>query len=82
MQIYPKKLILPKSIPAGRILAHNHVVHTLRTRSGTRGFRWWTWRQDEVPGNFESCPCGWSGLPHVANKHHVAWQRERITQKN
>jgi len=33
---------LPKSVAPGRILAHNHIMHTTTTHSGVRGFRVWT----------------------------------------
>jgi hypothetical protein len=56
---------VPKSIPRGKVLCHNHVAHTKRTRSGTKGFRGWF--ADKAPKDFEPCSCGWSGLPHVAH---------------
>jgi hypothetical protein len=57
---------LPRTVPAGRVLAHNHVRHTAATAQGVRGFRCWTWPQDQVPRHWEPCPCGWAGLPHYA----------------
>jgi hypothetical protein len=57
---------IPRTIPAGRVLAHNHVRHTKDMGHGINGFRCWTWPQDKVPRNFKRCGCGWSGLPHYA----------------
>ena len=51
----------PKSIPAGRVLAHNGVAHN-------QGFRCWTWPKENVPPGFAPCHCGsLNGLPHVAD---------------
>jgi hypothetical protein len=61
---FNKPLRVPRSIPAGRILAHNHVQHTVDMGYGVNGFRCWTWPKDKVPRNFKRCKCGWSGLPH------------------
>ena len=55
---------VPRSIPAGQVLAHNHVWHTLHMAHGVNGFRCWTWPRGKVPRNFKRCKCGWSGLPH------------------
>jgi hypothetical protein len=60
-QYFPAGTIPTKPPPAPRLLVHNHVAHTTRTRSGTRGFRGWT--QPPAP-NLQPCKCGWSGLPH------------------
>jgi hypothetical protein len=57
---------VPRKIPAGRVLAHNHVAHAIDTPPGERGFRAWTWPEGEVPPHFKPCACGWSGLSHVA----------------
>jgi len=61
---------VPKSIGDGRVLCHNHVIHTTITHCGERGFRAWTARRR--PPDFVKCPCGWSGLPHYAHQDHVA----------
>jgi hypothetical protein len=60
---------VPRTIPAGRVLAHNHIRHTVDTPHGLNGFRCWTWPQGEVPRNFMHCECGWSGLPHYALRY-------------
>lgn len=68
---------LPERVPSGRVLAHNHVLHTDKTRCGVRGFRCWTWSKADVPPHFTACGCGWSGLPHVSNaKFQVALREE------
>jgi hypothetical protein len=59
---------VPKRVPAGRVLAHNHVQHTIDQADGVRGFRCWTWPKDKVPRNFKPCKCGWAGLPHYRAK--------------
>jgi hypothetical protein len=61
--------IIPKEIPAGKILAHNHIPHSPTTWIGTNGFR--AWFADNPPDGFELCPCGWSGLQHFAAADHV-----------
>jgi len=43
---------LPQEVPKGQALAHNHIRHSVRTKNGARGFRWWTWPKDQVPANF------------------------------
>ena len=58
---------VPRTIKSGRVLAHNHIVHTIDMPIGCNGFRAWTWAKDKVSANFKKCNCGWSGLPpHVA----------------
>jgi hypothetical protein len=56
---------VPKSIPAGRVLVHNHIRHTARTPCGERGFRAWTQKLEE---RLERCECGYAGLPHYRVK--------------
>jgi hypothetical protein len=63
--------LFPRKVPAGRVLAHNEVQHTNVMNWGTYGFRCWTWPKEKVPRDFVNCPCGWSGLPHVAPREHV-----------
>jgi hypothetical protein len=46
---------LPKVVPAGRFLYHNHIQPTRRL--GSRGFR--AYLADDVAG-MEVCPCGWA----------------------
>jgi hypothetical protein len=53
---------LPRSKPQrGRVLVHNHVMHTIDMSNGVNGFRCWT--QKKAP-DLVQCRCGWSGLPH------------------
>jgi hypothetical protein len=61
---------VPREIPAGFVLMHNHVQHNTRTRSGTRGFRGWF--QPAPWPDFMPCNCGWSGLPHYAKPRSEA----------
>jgi hypothetical protein len=58
---------LPTSVPAGQVLAHNHVLHTANQRCGDHGFRAWTWAAEDVPEHFTEYRCGWSGFPHVSS---------------
>ena len=62
---------IPRKVPTGRVLAHNCVQHTPFMMNGQNGFRCWTWPKGKVPSGFVKCPCGWSGLPHVALREHV-----------
>ena len=55
---------VPREIPLGMVLVHNQVRHTLKTRTGVRGFR--AWFTAAPPRGFKKCGCGWSGLPHYS----------------
>ena len=59
---------IPKKIPKGRVIAHNHVIHGPDWPAGINGFRFWSWPADEMceHDHFVLCPCGWSGLEHHA----------------
>jgi hypothetical protein len=59
---------VPTKVPKGRVLAHNHILHTVDMPNGENGFRCWTWPKDKVPRTFKRCKCGWSGLPHYRMK--------------
>jgi hypothetical protein len=63
---------LPREIPEGHILAHNHIEHHASMPSGLNGFRFWTWPIGGQPEYFVRCPCGWSGLPHYASREWIA----------
>ena len=63
-------LTIPRSIPPGRVLMHNHVVHGPDWVCGLNGFRCWT--ADARFADFEECPCGYGGLKHYARKEHVS----------
>jgi hypothetical protein len=52
---------LPRKVPDGKVLVHNHARHSKYTRTWTNGFRAWT--QTSKAGLIP-CDCGWSGLPH------------------
>jgi hypothetical protein len=55
---------VPRSVPKGRVLNHNHVRHTIDMPCGVNGFRAFT-SLEPLP-NFKPCKCGWSGLPHYS----------------
>jgi hypothetical protein len=52
---------VPRKLKAGRVLVHNHIVHTKDMPAGVNGFRFWTQKRahDVVP-----CKCGWQRVPH------------------
>jgi hypothetical protein len=81
---FNKPFGVPRTIAAGRVLAHNHVQHTTYMGHGINGFRCWTWPKGKVPRNFKRCKCGWSGLPHYrlrADSKRIEALRDRcITQ--
>jgi hypothetical protein len=56
---------LPRSVPKGRVLMHNHVLPDVDTPSGANGFLGWI--EPEPPPGFVQCHCGWAyGLAHYA----------------
>ena len=56
--IYVDNGTVPRSVPKGRVLMHNHGLHDVDTPSGTNGFLGWT--EPEPPPGFVH------GLPHYA----------------
>jgi hypothetical protein len=42
-------LTVPRCVPKGRVLAHNHVRHWDQHPNTLNGFRWWTWWEEDVP---------------------------------
>ena len=56
---------IPRVIPEGKILCHNHVRHEVNTMPGVNGFRAWLAPANEhwLAWGYD-CPCGWSGLKH------------------
>jgi hypothetical protein len=56
-----KEGTVPTSVPKGMALVHNRVLHSTRTRCGTRGFRAWVQKSS---ADLKPCGCGWAGLPH------------------
>jgi hypothetical protein len=65
---------MPKKIPPGRVIAHNHILHGPDWPIGINGFRAWTASQPHA--DFVLCPCGWSGLEHYAHRGFVEEYRE------
>jgi hypothetical protein len=57
---------VPRKIPAGFYIVHNHVQHTIDTAYGLNGFRYWLEPKPINYRKFMACKCGWSGLPHFA----------------
>ena len=56
---------MPKAVPAGKVLVHNHVRPTLRL--GFAGFRAWL---DDPGETYEICDCGWA--PKLSDHYRVA----------
>jgi hypothetical protein len=65
---------VPRTIPAGKILVHNRVIHGSDWHCGANGFRCWTLNKSSSR-RWRVCPCGWSGLKHYASPEHVKYQR-------
>ena len=40
---------IPKTIKPDRVLAHNHIMHTVDMPLGVNGFRAWTWPKARSP---------------------------------
>jgi hypothetical protein len=56
---------LPRTVPKGRILVHNHIRHKADTPCGVNGFRAWTEPEAKLAeGKRIRCRCRWSGLVH------------------
>jgi hypothetical protein len=60
----------PSSIPAGKVLVHNHVVAGIKPdrRVGTYGFRAW-WADKPAGKDLECCDCGWK--PDLGTHYRV-----------
>jgi hypothetical protein len=87
---YLRDLTVPRKIPKGRVLVHNHVVPVgfhKWLQHGASGFRAWTQKKSE---RLVRCHCGWTDLPH----YHVRgafgrywprgpwWECERIQKRD
>ena len=48
---------IPKALPPGKVLVHNHVIPQLVL--GRNGFRAWTQPLDDT---LELCECNWGGV--------------------
>ena len=66
-------LSMPKAVPAGRLLVHNHVQPTRRI--GSRGFRIWLALPD-TPPTLQRCTCRWA--PELGPHFRVASVPERV----
>jgi hypothetical protein len=71
---YVRGFTVPKNIPQGRVLMHNHVIHGQYWPCGINGFRAWT-DIKPTPG-FVLCPCGYADLKHYALEPFVAAYRK------
>jgi hypothetical protein len=68
---YTDTFTVPRAVAPGRVLAHNHVRHTVDMPQGLNGFRSWTWPKAKKLRTFVRCACGYAGLPHVAIRDHA-----------
>lgn len=57
---------IPKSIPPGKIIVHNHISPVARI-CGTRGSRFWL--ADAGDPRYELCPCKWA--PELGEHYRV-----------
>jgi hypothetical protein len=73
---------LPKKLPKGTVLIHNHVLHTPYMNIGQNGFRIWlanpnpdmTYEhmeptEGDEPTVVEPCPCGYA--PHLGTHYRI-----------
>jgi hypothetical protein len=55
---------LPRKVPKGKFIWHNHVQHCVGMGHGFNGFRCWNGLLPIDYRQFERCHCGWIDLPH------------------
>jgi hypothetical protein len=55
---------LPRKVPAGKFLWHNHVQRCVGMGHGVNGLRCWNGFLPVDYRKFERCHCGWVDLPH------------------
>jgi hypothetical protein len=55
---------IPTTIPPGRFLVHNLIIHNRKTVPGTNGFRAWF---DTAQFDYVPCSCGWA--PHLGTHY-------------
>jgi hypothetical protein len=63
---YYERGVIPRLVPPGRSLCHNGAPHSIDTPHGVDGFKCFTLLKHDVPPDYQTCECGWSGLPHLA----------------
>jgi hypothetical protein len=87
---YVRGFTVPRKIPKGRVLVHNHVIPVgfhKWLHNGASGFRAWTQKRDD---SLVRCLCGWSDLPHYHFKGAFGrywprgpwWECERIKKRD
>jgi hypothetical protein len=74
---------LPRSVAAGRFIAHNTIWHSKVTPCGPNGFRWWS-ADAPAPRGWVKCKCGWAGLPHYRESARIRCEslRRKPTASN
>jgi len=68
---------VPKSVPEGQVLVHNHVTHEPNTPIGLNGFRAWLQPMTDDPPLVQ-CDCGWGARAGV----HYRVDLERANQRH
>lgn len=58
---------IPQTVPAGRIVVHNHIVPPSKIL-GVRGFRAWLASTKDAAG-YVKCDCDWA--PHLGAHYRV-----------
>jgi hypothetical protein len=59
---------LPRKVPEGKFIWHNHVQHSVGMSPGLNGFRCWNGLLPIDYRQFERCHCGWIDLPHYKRR--------------
>jgi hypothetical protein len=62
---------VPKVVPAGRIVVHNHIRHTADTPPGANGFRAWTTPEPNLTRDYAVVPCGCDWATHLGTHYRV-----------
>lgn len=71
---------VPRTVPTGRVLVHNHVQHEPDTPVGVNGFRAWTQKPGDEISVLE-CACGWAplaGAHYCVDLERVRAAREAV----
>ena len=59
---------IPRKVPKGKFIWHNHIQHCVGMSHGLNGFRCWNGLLPIDYRQFERCHCGWIDLPHYKRR--------------
>ena len=59
---------LPRKVPEGKFIWHNHVQHSVGMSPGLNGFRCWNGLLPIDYRQFERCHCGWIDLSYYKRR--------------